>query len=180
LSLTLARQNYTCAVSSPQYTPVAIGAVASLYNASCIAANYPDILSALPSLALQYPLPPSPSSTLTPANIDLSGHHYFITDTTPVFNLNASTDPAQQLGLVVSSKAAMSNAPANAIKGQNGVGNGAVAWLYLNTTSATQGDVRAVYRVNTAGGNPPKTCEGSDAVFSVQYAAEYWFYSKNP
>ena len=72
----------------------------------------------------------------------------------------------------------MSSAPANAIKGQNGVGNGAVAWLYLNTTNATQGDVRAVYRVNTAGGNPPKTCEGSDAVFSVQYAAEYWFYSK--
>lgn len=72
----------------------------------------------------------------------------------------------------------MSSAPTNATKGQNGVGNGAVAWLYLNTTNATQGDVRAVYRVNTAGGNPPETCEGSDAVFSVQYAAEYWFYSK--
>ena len=85
----------------------------------------------------------------------------------------------QQLGLVVGNKAAMSSAPANATKGQNGEGNGAVAWLYLNTTSATQGDVRAVYRVNTAGGNPPATCEGSDAVFSVQYAAEYWFYSRS-
>jgi Protein of unknown function (DUF3455) len=179
-SLSLALQNYTCAVSSPQYTPVAIGAVASLYNASCVAANYPDILSTLPSLALQFPLPPSPSSGVAPSNIDLdlSGHHYFITDTTPVFNLNASTDPVQQLGLVVGNKAATSTAPANATKGQNGGGDGAVAWLYLNTTSATQSDVRAVYRVNTAGGNPPATCEGSDAVFSVQYAAEYWFYSK--
>jgi hypothetical protein len=36
-----------------------------------------------------------------------------------------------------------------------------------------EGDVRAVYRVNTAGGNPPTTCESRDAVFSVQYATEY-------
>ena len=78
---------------------------------------------------------------------------------------------------MVAHKVANSTAPPNAIKGENGVGDGAVAWLYLNTTNATQGNVRAVYRINTAGGNPPKTCENSDAVFSVQYAAEYWFYA---
>jgi hypothetical protein len=165
-------------VASAQYTPVPIGALASLYNASCVAANYPDILAMLPSLALEFPVPASLDSSLAPSNIDISGHHYFATNTTPVFNLNASPDPAQQIGNVVGHKVANSTAPANATKGANGVGNGAVAWLFLNTTNATQGDVRAVYRVNTAGGSPPKTCESSDAVFSVQYAAEYWFYSK--
>lgn len=132
----------------------------------------------LPSLALQFPAPPSLNPSLAPSNIDLSGHHYFATTTTPVFNLSASNDPTEQLGTVVGRKVANSTAPADATKGENGVGNGAVAWLYLSTTNATEGDVRAVYRVNTAGGNPPKTCESSDAVFSVQYAAEYWFYSK--
>ena len=175
--LILNLQNYTCASASAQDTPVSIGAVASLYNASCVAANYPDILSMLPGLALEFPVPPQPSGILAPSNIDLSGHHYFATTTTPIFNLDASRDPAQEIGNVVAHKAANSTAPANAVKGPNGVGNGAVVWLYLNTTNATQGDVKAVYRLNTAGGSPPKTCENSDPEFSVQYAAEYWFYS---
>jgi hypothetical protein len=178
LAHSLPRQNYTCAVASPDDAPVAIGAVAFLYNASCIAATDPDILFILPSLALQFPLLSYPFDALKPSILDLSGNHYFATNTTPIFNLNASPDPARRIGTVVAHKAANSTAPANATKGENGVGNGAVAWLYLNTTNATQGDVGAVYRVNTAGGSPPQTCEGSDAVFSVQYAAEYWFYSK--
>jgi hypothetical protein len=113
-----------------------------------------------------------------PSDIELSGHHYFNANNSPVFNLNASPDRAQQIGNVVAYKAASSPAPANATKGENGMGNGAVDWLYLNTTNTTQGDVRAVYRVNTAGGSPPQTCENSDAVISIQYAAEYWFYEK--
>jgi hypothetical protein len=131
----------------------------------------------LPALALNFPVPPLPSGVLAPSNFDLSGHHYFATTTTPVFNLNVSPDPAEQIGNVVGHKAANSTAPANAVKGPNGVGNGAVPWLYVSATNATQGNVKAVYRVNTAGGNPPKTCENSSAEFSVQYAAEYWFYS---
>src|SRR5277367_802101 len=59
--LILNLQTYTCAGSSAQYTPVPIGAIASLYNASCVAANYPDILSLLPALALEFPVPPQPS-----------------------------------------------------------------------------------------------------------------------
>jgi hypothetical protein len=175
--LILNLQNYTCAGASAQYTPVSIGAIASLYNASCIAANYPDLLSMLPALALEFAAPPQPSEVLAPSNIDLCGHHYFATNTTPVFNLNVSPDPAEQLGNVVAKKVANSTAPANAMKGVNGQGNGAVPWLYLTATNETQGDVKAVYRINTAGGSPPKTCENSTAEFSVQYAAEYWFYS---
>jgi len=168
-------QNYTCAIADASTTPVAIGAVASLYNASCIAANYPDLLALLPNLALQYPLPADPSANLQPPNIDLSGHHFFANPTTPIFNLDA--DPTRQLGTAVGHKAANSTAPSDAPKGQNGVGDGAVPWLYLTTTNATVGNVKTVYRMNTAGGNPPATCQDSPAVFSVQYAAEYWFWS---
>jgi hypothetical protein len=175
--LILSLQNYTCAGASAQYTPVSIGAIASLYNASCVAANYPDILSMLPALALEFPVPPQPSGVLAPSNIDLCGHHYFATNTTPVFNLDVSPDPAEQIGNVVARKVANSTAPADAVKGPNGVGNGAVVWLSLNATNATLGDVKTVYRLNTAGGSPPKTCENSAPEFSVQYAAEYWFYS---
>lgn len=37
-------------------------------------------------------------------------------------------------------------------------------------------NVKEIYRVNTAGGNPPKTCDGMPTTFEIQYAAEYWFY----
>lgn len=168
-------QNYTCAIADNSTKPVSIGAVASLYNASCIAANYPDLLSLLPNLALQYPLPAYPSSNLEPSNIDLSGHHFFENPTTPTFNMDA--DPTQQLGVAVAKKVANSTAPAGSPLGPNGVGNGAVAWLYLQSTNATVGNIKTVYRLNTAGGSPPLTCQDSPAVFSVQYAAEYWFYS---
>lgn len=72
-----------------------------------------------------------------------------------------------------------STAPASAPKGENGVGNGAVPWLRLPALTGqtgNNGDIKAVYRLNTAGGKAPATCESSPAAFSVQYAAEYWFY----
>ena len=85
-------------------------------------------------------------------------------------------DPATQLGVVAAKKVANSTAPAGSPLGVDGVGNGAVVWLYLQSTNATTGKVQTVYRLNTAGGSPPKTCVNSPAAFSVQYAAEYWFW----
>ena len=140
-----------------------------------MAANYPDLLSMLPNLALQYPLPADPSANLEPSNIDLAGHHFFLNPSTPIFNMDVN--PTAQLGVAAAKKIANSTAPANAPKGQNGVGDGAVAWLFLRSSNGTTGDIKNVYRVNTAGGSPPKTCESSPAVFSVQYSAEYWFFS---
>jgi hypothetical protein len=106
---------------------------------------------------------------LQPGNLVLSGYHYFIANMTPVFDL-------LNLGFVVAKKAASSNAPVNATKGPNDIGNGAVAWLYLTATGATVGPVKEIFRVNTAGGMPPKTCLGLAEAFSISYAAEYWFY----
>ena len=168
------QQNYTCANSSA--TPVAIGAIASLYNASCIAASYPDLLALLPNLALNYPQP-SAGVSMLPSNMDLSGHHFFTNPTTPIFDM--TVDPASNLGVVAAKKVANSTAPAGSPLGVNGVGNGAVPWLYLQSTNATTGRVQTVYRLNTAGGSPPKTCASSPASFSVQYAAEYWFWESS-
>jgi Protein of unknown function (DUF3455) len=68
-------------------------------------------------------------------------------------------------------------APKGAAAGANG--EAAVDWLALSDDGkGTSVGLGEVYRVETAGGDPPETCEGikSDTVFSVQYSAEYWFY----
>ncbi|KAJ9211501.1 hypothetical protein DTO166G4_6922 [Paecilomyces variotii] len=167
-------QNYTCADSTANTKPVAIGALASLYNATCVAANYPDLMSMAPNVVINIALPTKSSSTLPPANLELLGHHFFRDTTTPVFNLD--TTPERQYGIAISKKNASMSAPTDAVKGQHNTGNGAVAWLYLDTINGTVGDYKSVYRVNTAGGNPPATCEGMGKTFTVQYSADYYFY----
>lgn len=149
--------------------PVAAGALASLFNVTCMAANNPQLLAMLPGIALNLPVPAS-SDANSPANKDLAGHHYFLDSTTPYFNLDTSL---HTWGQGPFSKIASVSAPTDAIKGPFGQGNGAVSWLQLNTKDA-ECNLQQVYRVNTAGGNPPATCQGQQAAFQVQYAAEYW------
>jgi len=165
-------QNYTCANSTADAKPLAIGAVASLYNATCLAASQPSLFAMLPNLTLQWNLQDTEQATLYPASLLLSGHHFFTNITTPFFNLDISQ---LQLGQAPCSKTQSVAAPAGSALGQGGVGNGSVAWLKLQTHDAT-GSLEEVYRVNTAGGNPPTTCSGMGAAFEVQYAAEYWFW----
>ncbi|RMZ89013.1 hypothetical protein DV736_g3760, partial [Chaetothyriales sp. CBS 134916] len=186
-------QNYTCTNSTAEATPAAIGAVATLFNASCLAASYPDLLAMIPNIVLNLPDPSASDSTNTlgPSDIVLSGHHFFATNTTPVFELDSATDPSSHLGIVVGKKGANSTAPAAAPQGKYG----AVPWLYLPATNTSetvgpkgvvrvgadiQGDEwKAVYRLLTAGGASPKTCEGQNSSsegFSIDYSAVYYFY----
>lgn len=100
----------------------------------------------------------------------MSGHHYFISLTTPLFNLDT---PAMNLGIAPTAKNNTAPAPSDAPVGQYGQGFGAVPWLKLLTIDGTTGNLQEVYRVNTAGGNPPKTCAGIlNTAFEVQYSAE--------
>ena len=48
--------------------------------------------------------------------------------------------------------------------------------VYLTAKQAT-GDVKEVYRLDTAGGNPPKTCSGMPPSVGVDYSAIYWFWA---
>ncbi|RDW71143.1 hypothetical protein BP6252_07706 [Coleophoma cylindrospora] len=162
-------QNYSCSSTNSSAAPVALGAVATLYNASCIASTYPDLLAMLPDVALQFNLTSTDQNTLSPSNLAISGHHYFQNATTPAFNLDTA---AMELGFAPCSKNNSVSAPAGALVGQADTGFGAVTWLKLVTRTGATGNLEEVYRLNTAGGNPPATCVGMPTTFEVQYAAE--------
>jgi hypothetical protein len=162
-------QNYSCAASTSDAKPEAVGAVARLYNATCIASSFPDLIELLPNIAYKIQLPTNDYDPLPPANMDLLGHHFF-SGATPVFNLD--TTPSRQYGIAMTKKESQIDAPSSAMKG----GNGAVAWLYLSTINGTIGRYKSVYRVDTAAGQPPKTCENMPSQFTVQYAANYYFF----
>ncbi|EXJ95096.1 hypothetical protein A1O1_00215 [Capronia coronata CBS 617.96] len=165
-------QNYTCANSTA--TPAAVGAIAKFYNASCVASDYPDLLDLIPTVALSYPVPSGADSPLEPSDLGLSSHHFFSNTTTPVFSFDVSSGP--QLGRVTAQKTNDSVAPSNAPVGVNGQGNGAVPWLYLKSRSTTVGDIKAIYRLSTAGGSPPPSCADQPSTISVDYSAVYWFW----
>ncbi|KAF2769134.1 hypothetical protein EJ03DRAFT_327723 [Teratosphaeria nubilosa] len=166
-------QNYTCDLSNSTAIPVAIGANATLFNVSCIAADQPELLSKLPEIALNLPIPDT-TDTNSPAYLDMSGHHFFTNLTTAYFDLDTSTN---SYGQGAFKKVNSTNAPVDAMAGQDGQGNGAVAWLKLNTIDGKGEILQEVYRLNTAGGMQPKTCAGMAAEFEVEYAAEYWIWS---
>lgn len=116
---------------------------------------------------------PSVSSSSFP----ILGSHYFAADGTPTFDLTAVRE------ILFAKKLATVAAPKSAAAGP--AGTGAVDWLALgdNGKGGSVG-LGEVYRVETAGGNPPSSCEGlmgkddksKASVVSVQYAALYWFY----
>ncbi|KAI2643310.1 hypothetical protein GGS21DRAFT_8928 [Xylaria nigripes] len=167
-------QNYTCDAGNKTAAPTAVGAVATLFNASCIASAYPEILNILPSVALHFALPYSASTNemLGPTNMLVSGKHYFTDPTTPFFNVDMGPEP---VGETSCTKLNSTDAPSSAHRGLQG--DLAVPWLYLGAKSDATGGLRDVYRVNTVGGSAPATCEGMPASFEMQYAAEYWFFS---
>lgn len=157
-------QNYTCA--SADAAPVAIGAVATLFNATCDSARLNErVMTDITTLALNYVIPTGPE-----ADQRLSGHHYFTDKKVPMFDLR--TEGSNYGYVQATPDVVKSAAPQDASAGPNQMGS--VAWLKLN---AVEGDYKEVYRVHTAGGAPPKTCDGMGSAFSVEYSAQYWFYA---
>lgn len=173
-------QNYTCKSNSASEKPKSAGAVASLFNVSCIAATSSSTLSTLPNLALQY-LDNKSSISLLGLDRVLSGQHYFTLSGTPFFDLSSSSHDYGRVGVKVRDR---TSAPEGAPKGRDGTGWGSVGWLKLEAdtdmmASGTNDTFEEVFRVNTAGGMPPDDCSGVDGAFEVEYAAEYWFYSQD-
>ncbi|KAH8772809.1 malate dehydrogenase [Diaporthe sp. PMI_573] len=177
-------QNYTCDTTNTTAAPTAAGAVATLFNASCIAGTYPDLLNMLPRVSMAFNLtaptsgaytknllPTSGNTRLAPGNYVISGHHYFTDSTTPYFTLDTDS---LKLGVIPCAKNAAVSAPADAPKGQ--LGEKAVPWLKLTAKEGATGRLQEVYRVETAGGSAPSTCAGMPASFQVEYSAQYWFF----
>ncbi|KAL8653263.1 MAG: hypothetical protein Q9226_003920 [Calogaya cf. arnoldii] len=182
-------QNYTCNPKDPNSIPVAAGASATLYNTTCMSCLAPLAMAQLPGSALSMPTPKG-NDQLFPAQAFVSGKHYF-TGPAPTFNLHTN---AHNYGIQFAALLSKVPVPEKMIKpGQNVGKDGSkpVPWLKLSSTNALSdtapgvrqqalasdgSPVQEIYRVNTAGGSPPKTCDGMKKEFEVEYAAEYWFW----
>lgn len=160
-------QNYTCDTTNATAAPVSVGALATLFNATCVAASYPDLLEILPKVALQFDIVQDVDAKMGPSNLAISGHHFFTNVTTAFFNLDT---PSMQLGEAPCTKNNTATPPADAPVGLTG--EPAVPWLKLLAQTSATGDLQEIYRLNTAGGSAPATCAGQPATFEVQYAAQ--------
>ncbi|KAI4716950.1 hypothetical protein E4T48_06859 [Aureobasidium sp. EXF-10727] len=152
ITLGVGTQNYSCSAAGA--VPTAIGAVADLYDASLL--KSPARSSLIPSFAaVAY-------STHTWFDLPTLGHHWFSAAGVPTFNLEGCA-------FLSAKKVANVPAPSSSI-------DGSVDWLFLQDDGrGVSKNLKAVYRVETAGGSPPATCS-SAGVVKVPYAAEYWFY----
>lgn len=152
ITLGVGTQNYSCSATGA--VPTAIGAVADLYDASLLLASAKSSL--IPSFAaVAY-------STHTWFNLPTLGHHFFSAAGVPTFDLESH-------GYLSAKKVASVPAPKGSIQPS-------VDWLFLQDDGrGVSKNLKAVYRVETAGGSAPATCS-SAGVVKVPYAAEYWFY----
>lgn len=184
VTLGIGTQNYSCATTpnNASATPTPKGAKATLYDASFILSQGPPAMKAstekmLPALALSlwetYQV--TPDQWPAPMQLFALGHHFFSAAGVPTFVLDGASPKAQIQGKKTGNVAA----PADACPGL--AGEGAVDWLQLTDNGAgfSAGTVLArgvLYRVETAGGAAPKTCDGLAGDVIVKYAAEYFFY----
>lgn len=169
-AITLGRgtQNYTCEPGSTA-PPKAIGAIATLYDASPFLPFLPpsegdEILALLPDYLISLNF-----DALQTSFLPVLGHHFFDVNGTPVFDLG-------KVGLFRGKKNAAIAAPSDSFKGPFNQGSGAVDWLHLCAVEGSE-CLKEAYRVETAGGKPPASCAGQPATIEVEYATEYWFYS---
>ncbi|KAF2143403.1 uncharacterized protein K452DRAFT_247935 [Aplosporella prunicola CBS 121167] len=158
-------QNYTCAGLPSTSEPQALGAKATLFNATCTAAHSPSLLASTPGIALRYAVP-SARSALAAYDALLSGHHFFSDASSPVFDLDTA---GHAWGVARVKKDSSTDAPESA-------GSDAVPWLRLVAKDGNEA-YGEVFRLETVGGQPPDTCEGQTGAFEVEYAATYWFWA---
>jgi len=171
-------QNYTCASNKATDKPSAIGAYATLYDTSCVAATNINLLHSLPAILMQGVFGDQKrllNGVLS--TIAYAGIHEFRPN--PTFDFVPSNGGAgffakgqsAQRQLFVGKKKENVACPPEANAGEFGT----VDWLNLDSTPESIGLKRA-YRVITAGGKAPPNCEGRPATFEIAYATEYWFY----
>ncbi|KAJ5596515.1 hypothetical protein N7450_002973 [Penicillium hetheringtonii] len=173
-------QNYSCSSSEfarhpkKSSTPKATGAVATLFDASCLASQSLNLLHEFPAMmghttlgSLAFLAEALALSTKT-SNL-IIGEHYFNAAGDPFFDLRSSGSDTW----IVSKKDASVKAPARVLR-PSGKNDSDVPWLKLDCKDCK--GVKEVYRVMTVDGVAPPTCERQNDTVLVDYAAEYWFY----
>jgi len=156
-------QNYTCQNNSY----VSIGAVAKLFDISCLASNE-IVFDNVQEFAFQ--IANSPIERILGkqyyggSQIHALINHYFVQNPdgsgiAPRFDL-AGTDRFTTLKKT------------GDIPSPQGKEN--VDWLELSEVAGDLSNV--VYRTDTVQGQPPSSCEDGSPVISINYAAKYWFF----
>lgn len=160
-------QNYTC--NSTTGTFGSNTALADLYDATnVVQSSTKDVISKLYLTAST-----GCHKEDNPLHLNMVGKHYFDSNGRPNFVF-----PKQGNGQLQAKKVASIPAPTSAMAGPRGDAHGAVDWLYLTDNGfGVSEKLLSVYRVETAGGKPPSTCQGDEKI-EVPYAAEYWFYDQ--
>ncbi|KAK5133775.1 hypothetical protein LTR08_007425 [Meristemomyces frigidus] len=160
-------QNYTCNGTAWVQTGAGDGAFATLYDAASLLAASTTSISSLPSGRLaQYKRVKECQelANLLP-QLSILGNHYFDANNRATFNLSQANPP------LVLSAAKLDSVQAPVAD--------AISWLYLvDANDSISRGLKAVYRVETAGGVAPSSCTSAQMGSStfIPYAAEYWFY----
>ncbi|KAJ7250605.1 hypothetical protein C8J57DRAFT_677209 [Mycena rebaudengoi] len=176
IGLAIGNQNYTCG-STGTYTSV--GAVAELFDISCLYGS-PEFekLQDIAYTMWKFAPPAAPISVIIEymASFHASfvlGQHYFIpaasgTGVSPKWDFSSAALEGHPDAFVVAAKAGGLPAP---------TGPKDVDWLALN---GVQGKLATqVFRLNTAGGVPPASCNPGSSPISVKYASTYWLYGSS-
>ncbi|KAK4541516.1 hypothetical protein LTR36_007962 [Oleoguttula mirabilis] len=167
VALGVGNQNYTCNGTAWVQTNAGDGALATLYDATSWLAADTSAIKTLPANRLARFKAANDGQDLANLLPYLKplGIHYFDESNRPTFNLTHANPP-----LVLSSRKIDSVAAPVA---------DAIAWLYLlDADDGITDGLKAVYRVETAGGVAPSSCSSGQtgSQTSIPYAAEYWLY----
>ncbi|KZP25028.1 hypothetical protein FIBSPDRAFT_783924 [Athelia psychrophila] len=169
-------QNYTCNTTSSTY--VLFGAVAELFDLSCIfsestfgsvqdsafnawtaAADTVDVFEIITDLI---------------ADPAILGQHYYVDNPAPApgasaespkFDFTSAVEKGNSNAFVVGAKVGDLPAP---------TGPSDIDWVQLKEVAGQLAGT--VFRTNTRGGQPPKSCSASSPPVSIKYAAKYWFF----
>lgn len=165
-------QNYTCS-SAGTYT--SIGAVAELFDISCLYGNK-ALFNSIPDIAMAVwnKVHGSKPSELTfPGFPDpfLLGEHYFITNpvtgtgVSPKWDFTSRAFNGNSAAFVVAAKTGGMAAP---------TGSQDVDWLALNAVTGQGSLASQVFRTDTRLGQPPSSCTAGTPDIQVKYVAKYW------
>jgi hypothetical protein len=189
VQLGLGFQNYTCNGTAYVQTAPSSGAIANLYDFTddLTPANLdtlsPAILKKFESCLKATSCEPKDGqdcdlchvlaiASIEPDALRQTGFHFFDRPAgaqVPNFNIFEAGD------FLSAKRAGGVKAPAGSYTGRNGLGT--IDWLYLvDNASGRSHGLSSVYRVETAGGVAPKTCDTAGTQAFIPYAAQYWFY----
>ncbi|CAE6464636.1 unnamed protein product [Rhizoctonia solani] len=164
-------QNYTC-TKAGNYTSA--GAVATLIDISCLYESSPklfedvqdDVYNLIPMYGHNMPTWHKIEAIIGHYP-HIIGDHYFISkegSIAPKFDFRRS-EKGNNNAFTIDKRVAGIPSPE---------GSRNIDWLQLETTAGNLS--KYTFRVDTQGGQPPKTCHKEGHTITVPYTTKYWFY----